>query len=181
MSNDPKLVKSLNIMWRFLTYVVNLATNPTISLREVSGWRDTLNESVHASDDQDIGDVEAVNTDFLVVRRGYVNVHRYYIPVSKVLGWDGNVLWLFVPEEKVKANYERDIVPDPSVYYVKGEEDKYTGTQWKEFPRIEPRYTPPQYTVAPKGREEESAALRCALCDAKFRTGEELSGHVAAH
>lgn len=111
LSNDPKLVKSLNIMWRFLTYMVNLATNPTISLREVSGWRDTLNESVHTSDDQDIGDVEAVNTDFLVVRRGYVNVHRYYIPVSKVLGWDGNVLWLFVPEEKVKANYERDIVP----------------------------------------------------------------------
>ncbi len=161
--------------------MVNLATNPTISLREISGWRDTINESVHTSDDQDIGDVEAVNTDFLVVRRGYVNVHRYYIPVSKVLGWDGNVLWLSVPEEKVKASYERDIVPDPSVYYVKGEEDKYTGTQWKEFPRIAPRYTPPQYTVAPKGREEESVALRCALCDAKFRTGDELSRHVAAH
>ena len=64
LSNDPKLVKSLNIMWRFLTYMVNLATNPTISLREVSGWRDSLNESVHTSDDQDIGDVEAVNTDF---------------------------------------------------------------------------------------------------------------------
>jgi hypothetical protein len=66
--------------------MVNLATNPTTSFREVSGWRDALDESVHTSDDQHIGDVEAVNTDLLVVRRGYVNVHRYYIPVSKVLG-----------------------------------------------------------------------------------------------
>ena len=170
-------------MWRFLTYMVNLATNPTISLREVTGWRDTTNESVHTSDDQDIGDVEAVNRDFIVIRRGYLNVHRYYIPISKVEGWDGNVLWLSIPEEKVKANYERDAVPDPSMYYVKGEEDKYTGTQWKEFPRIEPRYTPPQYTVAPKGREgeEEPAVFLCALCDATFRTGEELSRHAAAH
>ncbi|MDQ3966965.1 MAG: hypothetical protein M3275_01050 [Thermoproteota archaeon] len=158
-----------------------MATNPTISLREVSGWRDTINESVHTSDDQDIGDVEAANRDFIVVRRGYLNVHRYYIPVSKVLGWDGNVLWLSVPEEKVKASYERDVIPDPSAYYVKGEEDKYTGTHWKEFPRIEPRYTPPKYTVAPRGIGEEPAVFRCALCDAAFRTDEELSRHAAAH
>jgi hypothetical protein len=51
----------------------------------------------------------------------------------------------------------------------------------KEFPRIEPRYTPPQYTAAPKGREEEPAVFLCALCDAKFWTDEELSRHTAAH
>ena len=40
--------------------MVNLAANPTTSFREVTGWRDAINESVHTSDDQDIGDVEAV-------------------------------------------------------------------------------------------------------------------------
>lgn len=115
--------------------MVNEVTNPTTSLREVSGWTDIIDESVHTSDDQDIGDVEAVNRDFIVVKRGFVNVHRYYIPISKVQGWDGNVLWLSISEETVKTNYERDTTPDPSAYYVKGEEDKYTGTQWKEFAR----------------------------------------------
>ena len=123
--------------------MVNEVVNPTTSLREVSGWTDIINESVHTSDDQDIGDIEAVNRDFIVVKRGFVNVHRYHIPISRVLGWYGNVLWLSISEETVKANYERDTPPDPSTYYVKGEEDKFMGTQWKEFARIEPRYTAP--------------------------------------
>ena len=161
--------------------MVNEVTNPTTSLREVSGWTDIINESVHTSDDQDIGDVEAVNRDFIVVKRGFVNVHRYYIPISRVQGWDGNVLWLSISEETVKANYERDdTTPDPSTYYVKGEEGKYTGTQWKEFARIEPRYTAPTYTAAPRGAEEP-LIYRCVLCNTTFRTDEEFSKHAAAH
>jgi hypothetical protein len=161
--------------------MVNEVTDPTISLREVSGWMDTINESVHTSDDHDIGDIEAVNRDFIVVKRGFVNVHRYYIPISKVQGWDGSVLWLSIPEEIVNTNYERDTIPDPSLYYVKGEEEKYTSTQWKEFARIEPRYSASKYVVTPKGTKEEPVVYRCVLCDATFRTDEEFSMHVATH
>ena len=34
-------------------------------------WVDLLNESVHTSDDSDIGDIEAVNREFIVVKRGF--------------------------------------------------------------------------------------------------------------
>lgn len=50
---------------------------------------------------------------------------------------------------------------DPSVYYIKDEEDKYTGTQWKEFPRIEPRYTDPNI---PQHQEEEDKNLQFSVC-----------------
>jgi hypothetical protein len=33
---------------------------------EPSGWTDLINESVHTSDDQDIGDIEAVSRNFIV-------------------------------------------------------------------------------------------------------------------
>src|SRR5919202_2616526 len=135
--------------------MVNEVTNPTIRLGEVSGWTDIINESAHTSDDQDIGDIEVVNRYLIVVKRGFVNVHRYYIPISKVEGWDGNVLWLSVNEETLEANYERNTIPDPSLYYVKGQEDKYTGTQWKEFARIAPRYSTSKYVVIPKRSKEE--------------------------
>ena len=48
---------------------------------------DLINESVHTSDDIDIGDILAVSRDFVVVKRGFVNVHYYYVPISKVEGW----------------------------------------------------------------------------------------------
>src|ERR671933_449511 len=82
-------------------------------------WIDLINESVHTSDDVDIGDIDAVSRDFIVVKRGFVNVHYYYIPTGKVEGWDGNVVWLKVPEEYIKKNYERDTVADPLRYYMK--------------------------------------------------------------
>jgi hypothetical protein len=71
-------------------------------------WSELLNESVHTSDDQDIGDIEAVNREFVVVKRGFVNVHRYFIPADKVEGWDGNVVWLKITEDEVKRKYQKD-------------------------------------------------------------------------
>lgn len=73
------------------------------------------------------------------------------------------MLWLSIPEETIKANYERDATPDPSTYYVKGEEDKYTGTQWKEFARIEPRYTAPSYPLAHTTRRSRKKKLLLIL------------------
>ena len=96
-----------------------ISDKPTIGERKTKSWIDLIDESVHTSDDVDIADIDAVSRDYIVVKRGFVNIHYYYIPITKVEGWDGNVLWLKVPEEYVKRNYERDTIPDPSRYYVK--------------------------------------------------------------
>ena len=36
---------------------------------ERSSWTDLISESVHTSDDQDIGDIEAVSRNFIVVKK----------------------------------------------------------------------------------------------------------------
>ena len=95
-----------------------LSDKPLENKEKKKGWIDLINESVHTSDDVDIGDIDAVSRDFIVVKKGFVNVHYYYVPLGKVEGWDGNVLWLKMPEEYVKRNYERDVLPDPSRYYI---------------------------------------------------------------
>lgn len=45
---------------------------------------DLINESAHTSDDQDIGNIEAVSRNFIVVKKGFVNIPRYYIPLHWV-------------------------------------------------------------------------------------------------
>lgn len=67
-----------------------MTTPPTVPTK--GHWIELINESVHTTDDIDIGDIDAVSRDFIVVKRGYVNIHYYYIPISKVEGWDGHVL-----------------------------------------------------------------------------------------
>ncbi len=73
---------------------------------EHSSWTHLINESVHTSDDQDIGDIEALSRNFIVVKKD-VNGHRYNILLHRVEGWDENVVWLKIPEDMVKTKYER--------------------------------------------------------------------------
>ena len=68
------------------------------------------------SDDVDIGDIEAVNQNFIVVKRGFINIHYYLIPVTGVEGLDGHVPWLKLTEEYVKEKYERNRTHDPNFY-----------------------------------------------------------------
>jgi len=138
-------------------------------------WVDLVDEPVHTSDDNDIGDIEAVSRDFIVVKRGILKVHYYYIPITKVEGWDGFVLWLKITEEEVKKNYERDITPDPSRFYVK-DFPKYT-TVYPEVTMITPKFTRPLYT-AKDSTPEDLRKYRCDLCSSMFRSEHELSSHV---
>jgi hypothetical protein len=51
-----------------------------------ASWTDLISEPVHTSEDQDIGDIEAINSNFIVVKGGLVDVHRYYVSLNKVEG-----------------------------------------------------------------------------------------------
>src|SRR5215210_2980054 len=108
-------------------------SSSSISPEEKKDWISLLNESVHTSDDVDIGDIYAVSRNFIVVKRGFVNIHYYYIPTKKVEGWDNNVLWLKITENHVKDHYERNVIPDPNQYYIK-EYPYYTGFTSYNYP-----------------------------------------------
>lgn len=136
-----------------------------------------INESVHTADDADIGDIYAINKYFLVVKRGFINIHYYYIPLNKVEGWDGDVLWLNIPEEKVKE-FERDAFPDIGRYYVKG-------VSYENFPPYvpQPDLIPRRY----KGenfnkninKPETDIKFVCDLCNTDFDNEISLSEHIS--
>ena len=150
-------------------------------------WVGLINESVHTSDDIDIGDIDAVSRDFIVVKRGFVNVLYYYIPISKVEGWDGNVLWLKITEEEVIKKYEKDTLPDPTRYYVK-DYLVYRTSYYPPLTMFPARYTIPPYAGAsPVGTitpgtippSDVPIVYKCDLCGKKdIKTEDELSNHV---
>jgi hypothetical protein len=148
-------------------------------------WINLINESVHTNDDIDIGDVYAVSRNFVVVMRGLINVHYYYIPKKNVEGWDGNVLWLKVTEKYVKDNYERDILPDPGRYKIKDY------TYYKEvndnyflLPVIPPRYVipkPPNDQVSNKSLSTNNNPTfinTCDLCKQTLNSQDQLDKHI---
>jgi hypothetical protein len=74
-------------------------------------WEEVIHKHVRTSDNVDVGDVDQVGNEFIVVREGVVSVHMYYIPKSYINHYDGSSLWVSVPSGLVSAKFERKTEP----------------------------------------------------------------------
>jgi hypothetical protein len=122
--------------------------------REPKTWFSIINESVHTSDDIDIGDIDAISRNFVVIK-------------------DDKVLWLKLTESQVKEKYERNTEPDPFIYFVK---------EHKEFfmPYKLPVIPPKGFEHKAKERPEDYTPhlYKCPLCNDVFNNEDELTKHV---
>jgi hypothetical protein len=117
------------------------------------------------------------------VKKGLINVHRYYVPLHRVEGWEGKVVWLKIPEEMVKTNYERDPAPDPHNYHYSSAPMVDASDNVRRFqiniPKIPPRAQEERpFLVSHESTRHQERVLVCNLCNATFKSDDELSSHV---
>jgi hypothetical protein len=74
-------------------------------------WAEVIHKHVRAADDVDMGDVERVGNEFIVIRQGVAKVHIYYIPKVCISNYDGSFLYLNVPSDFVRSRFERESEP----------------------------------------------------------------------
>jgi hypothetical protein len=74
-------------------------------------WEDVIHKHVRTVDNIDIGDVDKVGNEFIVVREGVANVHMYYIPKQYITNYDGSSLWIDVTSGLVSPKFEREDEP----------------------------------------------------------------------
>lgn len=74
-------------------------------------WEQVIHKHVRTSDNIDIGDVDKVGNEFIVVRDGVANIHLYYIPKAYISNYDGSSLWIDVPSGLVAPKFERQDEP----------------------------------------------------------------------
>jgi hypothetical protein len=76
-------------------------------------WEEVIFKRVKTSDDVDIGDIETVANEYIVVREGVGKIRRYYIPKTYINNYDGSALYVTIPGGLVSAKFERDTPPTP--------------------------------------------------------------------
>ena len=104
-STDPQFIHGIPFM----------AKEPGVNLQtEQSGetlaipWEEIIHKRVKTTDQVDIGDVELVGNEFIVVREGVARIRHYYIPKSYINNYDGSSLYVAAPSGLVSAKFERD-------------------------------------------------------------------------
>lgn len=100
------------IPWMAKEPGVSLQTPVTHEQLDIA-WEEVIHKRVMTSDTIDIGDVDQVGNDFIVVRQGVAKSTLYYIPKSFIDNYDGSCLYVAVPSGLVAAKFARDTEPTP--------------------------------------------------------------------
>jgi hypothetical protein len=105
---------------QFLHGIPFMAKEPGVTLQSNASsgavnipWEEVIHKRVKTTDNVDIGDVEKVGNEFIVVREGVAKIHLYYIPKSYINNYDGSSLYVDAPSGLVSAKFERDTEPTP--------------------------------------------------------------------
>jgi hypothetical protein len=153
-----------------------MSVSSKIDTDKKEGWIDLIGQSCRTSDNQELGHLEAISNDFIVIRKEYlaIHTHYYYIPYDKVQGWDGNIIWLGISKAEVEQNYKKHKAPDPKQYYVKGGAVNRTSS----YPEVILIPSESKKQVFTAADQRLTPTYKCDLCSVSFNTDNELSSHV---
>jgi hypothetical protein len=76
-------------------------------MAETINWEEVIKKEARGLDDYDLGEVQEVNDDIVITKKGVVDKDKFYLPRSKALRFEENKLWLEISKEEAKA-YKRD-------------------------------------------------------------------------
>jgi hypothetical protein len=75
--------------------------NPTID------WDKVIKKEARGLDDYDLGEVQELDDQFVITKKGVVDKDKFYLPRSKAIRFEGDKLWLDVSKDEAKA-YKHD-------------------------------------------------------------------------
>lgn len=85
-------------------------------------WLDLLGRPAFSSDDHNLGKIEAVNSDFVVLKKGATRVIRYWVPtrvMKEGSSIDGNEIKFALTQDPLGLYKKKDI-PNPANFATLG-------------------------------------------------------------
>jgi uncharacterized protein (TIGR02271 family) len=100
-------------------------------------WSDVTKREARGSNDEDLGEVQEVGQNYVLVQRGMLNKKKFYIPRDLAESYDGTVLRFKISEEDAENRFLRDSPPQSSA----GEEQTSMPKQEKRIRESEAEET----------------------------------------
>lgn len=70
-------------------------------------WDEVLKKEARGTGDYDLGEVDEVQSDTVVTKKGIVDKDKFYLPKSLAERYDGHNLWFRISKEEAQQ-YRRD-------------------------------------------------------------------------
>ena len=78
-------------------------------------WDEIIKKEARGIDDADLGEVQEVNSDYVVTQKGILDKEWFHIPRNLAASYDGNKLIFSVTKEEAETSYLRNERPGEAV------------------------------------------------------------------
>ena len=75
-------------------------------------WNDVIKKEVRGTNDEDFGEVQDLQGNYVLVQKGLINKEKFYIPKDRAESYDGDVLRFRISEQDL-IQYQRE---PPSIW-----------------------------------------------------------------
>jgi len=89
-------------------------------------WDDVIKKEARGSGDEDLGEVQEVGPNYVLVKKGFLNKEKFYIPKDQVESYDGDTLRFRISETEMKSKYMGDYPPSSGTSRAQNITDKPT-------------------------------------------------------
>jgi hypothetical protein len=70
-------------------------------------WNDVIDKEARSSNNEDLGEVQKVDENYIFVQRGMISKDKFYIPIDMVESYYGTILRFRISEEDATARFLR--------------------------------------------------------------------------
>lgn len=74
-------------------------------------WDQLIHKHVRTNDSVEIGYLESVGNEFIVIREGVSNIHIYFVPKLYIRHYDGIQIWIDASSSFIRSKFERKTEP----------------------------------------------------------------------
>jgi uncharacterized protein (TIGR02271 family) len=74
-------------------------------------WNDITKKEARGINNEDLGEVQEVTQDYVLVEKGVINRERFYIPRDLAVGYNGTILIFNISAEEANKKFLRDSPP----------------------------------------------------------------------
>jgi uncharacterized protein (TIGR02271 family) len=74
-------------------------------------WNDIIKKEARGINNEDLGEVQEVTEDYVLVAKGVINKEKYFIPRDLAVGYNGTILIFNISAEEAKNKFVRESPP----------------------------------------------------------------------
>jgi hypothetical protein len=68
-------------------------------------WNNVVKKEARGINNEDLGEVQEVTKDYVLVEKGVINKERFYIPRDMAVGYNGTILIFSISAEDAKNKF----------------------------------------------------------------------------